>query len=85
MALFNLVDSCQHSGGTWYLHLLERNGSFAGKKWKVWINIQRDMKNGCWFPLVLHKVASVMTASSYSVYPPFILPVHFLFYVSSFL
>jgi len=31
MALFNLVDSYQHSGGTWYLHLLEIRGSSAGK------------------------------------------------------
>ena len=31
MALFNLVDSYQHSGGTWFLHLLERSGSFAVK------------------------------------------------------
>jgi len=32
MALFSLVDSYQHCGETWYLHLLERRGSFAGKK-----------------------------------------------------
>jgi hypothetical protein len=52
MALFNLVDSYQHSGGTWYLHLLQIRGSSAGKKWKVWINVQGDMKNGCCFALV---------------------------------
>jgi hypothetical protein len=52
MALFNLVDSYQHSGGTWNLHLLEIRGSSAGKKWKAWINVQGDMKNGCCFALV---------------------------------
>ena len=42
MALFNLVDSYQHSGGTWYLHLLERRGSIAGERWEVWINVQES-------------------------------------------
>jgi hypothetical protein len=60
MALFSLVDSYQYFGVTWYLHLLERRGSCAGKKWKVWIHVQEGMKNGCCFPWYLHKAAFVM-------------------------
>ena len=81
MALFSLVDSYEHFGGIWYLHLLERRGSYARKNGRCGHMYRGTWKMAAASHWYLPKAAFVMTASSFSVSPPLILPVPVFIYL----